>query len=317
MLSPKSVTPPAAPTHPWEVTVGGTPHRAATLPTQLSEDLGPIDPPPHHDSVQGDNTDPQNDSGKNAPVSPNPAPPAAPFPAKVAPKSSQPPGGAPEGGGDDSDKPIPPDPEDPTGPGTSDEGQEEYVGGHLTTEWVEAAATSKCPICGGPPVSSCRCVGPHTMEMLAAGHGKTCAKKHRWSGRIAYCMASGTGTVVGEPRLDPKPLPNPDGGGLDPNPDNATYIPGRTSEDADSFDQGKKPNLDDCVWLLGKKGVSIKVDRQTGLARWPIETSQVQRDFNPPNKTVDRNVEPNAPRGQDSEYIGDTDKPYQTGSPPI
>jgi hypothetical protein len=43
-----------------------------------------------------------------------------------------------------------------------------------------------CPICGEHAVSSCRCIGPHSLDKLASGHGLKCPNGHRWSGDLAY-----------------------------------------------------------------------------------------------------------------------------------
>lgn len=43
------------------------------------------------------------------------------------------------------------------------------------TDW------SKCPYCDGKKVGSCRCRGPHTVNLLLKGHGNHCENGHRYS----------------------------------------------------------------------------------------------------------------------------------------
>ena len=43
-----------------------------------------------------------------------------------------------------------------------------------------------CPICGEHAVDSCRCMGPHSLDKLASGHGLRCINGHRWSREVAF-----------------------------------------------------------------------------------------------------------------------------------
>lgn len=206
---------------------------------------------PEHKVLQvaGDNTDPINDSGDNAPVSPLKNKPALPPMKDAPPQSAQP---AP---GDDSGKPSVPKPEDdPDYPNaTQDPMNDEYVGGS---------------------------------------------------------------------KVDPTPLPNPEGGALAPNPDNATNNPkGGINQNADSFDDDSaKPDINQLNWYMGKLGLTseLHTDPKTGFAKWPLSFKKVERDFKRTNKTVTPNVVPNQKiknQGDDSEKLGDLDKPYQTSLP--
>lgn len=197
--------------------------------------------------VAGDNTSPLNDDGKNAPVSKNPAPPAAPFPAKMAPTSSQPP----------SADPVP-----------------------------SAPATPPMPTSDGP--TSEPQIGPGTEDDRGSEY-------------------------VGGSQVDPKPLPNPEGGALAPNPDNATYTP-VGGEDADSFDSDSaKPDLSTLPYFMGT--LHLDTDARTGLAKWPLDFSVIEKDTKRPNKPYNRAQDPQHVDNEDAEKVGEVEKPYQTGLP--
>lgn len=116
---------------------------------------------------------------------------------------------------------------------------------------------------------------------------------------------------------------NPDGGGLDPNPDNSTTIPkaglpkGQESwlmgekQDVDSFDDDSaKPNLDDLSWYVGKK-LQFKIDSQTGLAKWPLDFATIEKDFHRPGKNGKPIKDPQKGGNQDSEKDYKDNRPYQ------
>ena len=49
-----------------------------------------------------------------------------------------------------------------------------------------------CPICREHAVTSCRCMGPHTMEQLMKGHGLTCKNGHTFNREgLAYDKSKG------------------------------------------------------------------------------------------------------------------------------
>lgn len=64
-----------------------------------------------------------------------------------------------------------------------------------------------CPICGEHAVSSCRCMGPHSLEMLKKGHGLKCASGHRWSGKVSYDPSPDkVGEEVAAPQTEKTPI---------------------------------------------------------------------------------------------------------------
>lgn len=50
-------------------------------------------------------------------------------------------------------------------------------------------------------------------------------------------------------------------------------------EDADSMDQGDKPDIDDVAWMMGHDYTPV-LDEHTGLAKWPLSFKRVNRDVN-------------------------------------
>ena len=117
-------------------------------------------------------------------------------------------------------------------------------------------------------------------------------------------------------QVDPKPLSNPEGGALAPNPDNATMSPKvGVKENADSLDDhSAKPDVNDLNWYMGKR-LTFKVDTKTGLAKWPLKFDKIEDDFDRPNKVTDPNAEPQHKDNEDADRVAKDEKPYETGTP--
>lgn len=119
-----------------------------------------------------------------------------------------------------------------------------------------------------------------------------------------------TGYVGGEEmarKVEPAKLPNPEGGALDPNADNATTIP---KGGVDSYDdRSAKPGINQLNWLIANKRLQFKVDPRTSLAVWPLSFEQIETDFKRPNK------DPNVPGAIDHAKELDPVKDYADNKP--
>jgi hypothetical protein len=133
----------------------------------------------------------------------------------------------------------------------------------------------------------------------------------------------GPGTVddsnpeyVGGSKVDPSPLPNPEGGALSPNPDNGTAIP-TGGQNPDSFDDDSaKPDVKRLSWFMGSRGLTLAATAdEAAVAKWPLDFAQIEKDFTRPNKPYNRAQDPQHVDTNDSEKVGDQEKPYQTGLP--
>lgn len=122
-------------------------------------------------------------------------------------------------------------------------------------------------------------------------------------------------------KIDPAPLPNPEGGALAPNPDNATNNPkggvkqNDEDQNADSLDDDSaKPNINQLNWYMGKK-LAFEVDTKTGLAKWPLSFKEIADDIDTPNKHFNPNAEPKHRVDDDAEEVGRQEKPYVAVGP--
>ena len=50
----------------------------------------------------------------------------------------------------------------------------------------KANCKGECPVCGFEEIARCRCMGPHTLCELKAGHGSICSQGHHWSGNVVW-----------------------------------------------------------------------------------------------------------------------------------
>ncbi len=116
-------------------------------------------------------------------------------------------------------------------------------------------------------------------------------------------------SVKDDPRVDPAHLPNPETGGLNPNPDNPTNIPvgGQTPDSFD--DDSAKPNVDSQPWFMGKK-LRAAIDPFTGLAKWPLSFEEVEDDFKRPNKEGPHDYDRHDSIKDDATKLGEEEKPY-------
>lgn len=94
-------------------------------------------------------------------------------------------------------------------------------------------------------------------------------------------------------RKTPKGVPSPYGMTSDPNPNDSNApshdlpMPGsdnrkkKPAQNPNSYDQGKKPDINDMEWMLG--GLDYERDQQTGLAKWPLSFKKLAKDVKLPN----------------------------------
>lgn len=103
-------------------------------------------------------------------------------------------------------------------------------------------------------------------------------------------------------------IKNPEGGGLAPNPDDSTVPSGGQAIDS-LDDHSAKPKLDSLQWFMGCKGLELKMDPDTGFAKWPLEFKVIERDFKRPNKPGNPDQEPKT-NSQDAVEEDKKEKPY-------
>ena len=112
---------------------------------------------------------------------------------------------------------------------------------------------------------------------------------------------------VGGRKVDPAKLPNPEGGGLAPNPDNADTIPkGGTPDSFD--DDSAKPDPQDGPWFMGS--LRLVTEPLTGLAKWPLEFGKIEKDTKRPNKPSNPRQEPKNRDSQDAVKVAKQEQPF-------